>query len=111
MSQEHVETPIGSAEKETAEFYNERGSFHSASGKYDQAIEWFDKTIKKVPQAEQQLRLAAFEGAGMALRRLRRFDEAEEMFQQELEAAEGAASGALLVQQGWLSFYQKFYAE
>lgn len=112
MSQKQIEPPVVAvAEEENAEFYNKQGYLSTASHKYDEAVEWFEKTIKQVPAAEKQHLLVAFEGAGRALRKWRHFDEAGEMFRQALETGAGTASGSLLVQQGWLSFYQKFYAE
>ena len=96
---------------DNAQFFNEQGRLYCDFKKYDQAVEWFDKTIKKKPKAEDTLRIAAFTGAGMALRNLRRFDEALEMLRQALQASGQTASAPLLLEQGWLAFYQKSYAE
>jgi tetratricopeptide (TPR) repeat protein len=112
MSQEQVETLKNGAEEDNPEFFNKQGSLLSASKKYDQAVGWFEKTINKKPLADKQLRVAAFEGAAKAQRELRHFDEAREMLRQAIETAGVVvASGTLLVQQGWLCFYQKSYGE
>jgi tetratricopeptide (TPR) repeat protein len=96
---------------DNAEFYNEQGRLYADWKKYDQAAEWFDKTIKKEPTADNQLRLEALIGAGSALRNLRRYDEAAEMIEQAVAASGEPASPELLLEQAWLSFYQKAYAD
>ena len=96
---------------DNAEFYNEQGRFYAEWKKYDQAAEWFDKTINKEPRADDQLRLSALVGAGAALRNLRRFDEATEMLQQAVAASGGSVSAELLLELAWLAFYQKAYPD
>jgi|GEM_PF-2896233 len=96
---------------ENAEFLNEQGQLYVDFKKYDRAVDWFRKTINLKPRPADNLYLAALMGAGSALRNLRNFDEAAEMFRQAAAASAGSVSAALLIEQGWLAFYQKCYAD
>lgn len=108
---QEVLTHALTAYPDQAEFFNEQGYLYSDLNRYDQAFDWFRETIKKNPQAANELHLAALVGAGGAQRNLRDFELAAEMFQQALVAAGGTASASLLIEQGWLCFYQKCYAD
>lgn len=110
MSQQQLDA-LNHTDEETPEFFNQKGSSLFDSKKYDQALACFQQSINKVPRASQQLRRAAYEGAAKAQRELRHFDEARALLENAIELAGGVASGTLLVQQGWLCFYQKSYRE
>lgn len=94
-----------------SELVNEQGHLYSDFKKYDRAVLSFDEAIAKLPRGETQIRFSALIGAALAFRRLRRFEESAERLEQAIATMGGAASGAVLVQQGWLSFYQKFYQQ
>ena len=107
---QEVTTHALEAYSQPPEFINEQGHLHYAFKKYDQALDWFQKTIND-DAANNAVRSDAFTGAGASLRRLRRFDEAAEMFQQALDAAGGIPSATLLRERGWLAFYQEYYEQ
>lgn len=94
-----------------AALLNEQGHLHSEFRKYDQAVIAFDSAITKLAKGETAIRLSALLGGATALRRLRRFEDSAERLEQATAITGGVASGAVLVQQGWLSFYQKFYEQ
>lgn len=108
MSQE-LETLVANDEQGRA--LNEEGRRLYIDGKYDQSLDRYQRTLNLKPPVADELRIAALIGAGAALRRLRKFDDAAEMFRQAGEALDGARSGALLREQGWLCFYQQSYPE
>ncbi len=97
------------AYSDQAEVLTEQASLYFDSSKYDQAVDWFKKTIETKPDKELQIK--ALIASGAALRNLRHFDDAAEMFQQALDAEGGKASAALVVQQAWLCFYRKSFAD
>src|SRR5689334_12502773 len=106
MSQQ-LETLV--AKDEEASAWNEEGRKFYFDGKYDQSLERYQRTLNKDPKVGGDLRIAALIGAGAAQRRLRKFDDAAEMFRQADEALGHTPSGVLLREQGWLCFYEKSY--
>ena len=93
------------------EFVRQQHYLFSECNKYDQAFVWFHTLVHREPAVTDAVRIAALIGAGAAKRNLRQFKAAAKNFQEALDAAGGTASGELLLEQGWLSFYQKSYEQ
>ena len=93
------------------ELVNEQGHLYNDFRRYDQAVAVFDKVLAGLPQGDTQTRLSALLGAALASRRLRDFENSAERLEQAIAAAGGNSSGEILLQQGWLSFYQRFYEQ
>jgi tetratricopeptide (TPR) repeat protein len=88
--------------------FNAEGRFYYDAQQFDRALESFKKTINdnSISVAD---RISAYENAGATLGELRRFNEAAEMFRQALAASRGTPSASLLIERGWLEFYQEMY--
>ena len=85
------------------------GNLYYDAKQFDRALESFKKVIDKKDSSPVTERIYAYENAGAALRKLRRFNEADEMLQQALAAAGGTPSANLLIERGWLEFYREMY--
>lgn len=89
-----------------AKDFNAEGRDHLNLRRYDQALESFDNTIKGNSVSITE-RFDAYVGSGNALTKLRRFNEAEEMFENARRIHKDTPT--LLIDWGWLNFYQKRY--
>jgi tetratricopeptide (TPR) repeat protein len=95
-----------------AALLNEQGHVYAGIERHDlAALDSFDQALHNLQADQTDIRLSALVGATIALRRLRRFDEAAERLQEAIAVAGPTPSGELLLQQGWLSFYRKFYEQ
>ena len=86
--------------------FNDEGNGYLNEKKYDKALVSFEQTIQLTEVQNDHL-LNALVGKGSALTELRQFDAAEEAFQRANRL--DANFRALLIEWGWLRFYQKSY--
>ena len=86
--------------------FNDEGNGYLNEKKYDKALVSFEQTIQLTDVQNVHL-LNALVGKGSALTELRQFDAAEEAFQRANRL--DANFRALLIEWGWLRFYQKSY--
>jgi tetratricopeptide (TPR) repeat protein len=87
---------------------NEQGRSYLDEKKYDKALDSFEQTIKLAELPDND-RLDALVGKGSAFRELRKFEEAENVFQEA--SAVDDNSRTLLIEWGWLRFYQKLHKQ
>jgi tetratricopeptide (TPR) repeat protein len=88
---------------------NEQGMLFYDMDQYDKALEFFQKVIDRtIPPVDEKEKIYALQGAGASLRELRSFTKAEDLFEQAA-AQDAELSNGILLERGWLRFYQKKY--
>lgn len=87
---------------------NEQGELYSEQEYYDKANKFFAQVLKHDPPPDREERVWALEGFAGTSSELGRFNDAEATFQEAFALSE-TPSANLLVEHGWLKFYQEQY--
>ncbi|HBB88148.1 MAG TPA: hypothetical protein DC047_11075 [Blastocatellia bacterium] len=88
---------------------NEQGWLHYDRDYFDKAVVAFRQVIDQInPAPDKDQKASAMRGAGASLSRLRQFVAAEYMFSEAISLM-GQATAGILVERGWLRFYQESY--
>ncbi|MDX6528514.1 MAG: hypothetical protein QOH41_804 [Blastocatellia bacterium] len=90
------------------ELVNEQRKLYYDAAQYDTALASWRSVIDNDPPPTAAEMVVALENAGACLRELRKFSEADDMFNRA-DAISGRPSIRLLIERGWLRFYQEQY--